>query len=150
MEKKIRFTLLKGGDEEDGFLIEDPGFCGGHKVESADRMRIYCSKIIKITKDMSWGVQLTTDIYVSRVLKKDVKEKIEENEELISMREKELHMIAASNPRDIASDIAREEGDIIEELRIKVDGILQSYRESLRENQLLYIILEEIDKAEDC
>jgi hypothetical protein len=99
---------------------------------------------------MGWGVQVTTDIYVSRVRKDDVQTKIEENEELIKMFEKELFMLVSANPREIASDESREHGDIVQELRLKVDELLQAYKECLIENKLLQIVLEDIDKAEDC
>lgn len=99
---------------------------------------------------MSWGVQVTTDIYVSRVRKDEVKDKIKENDELISMFEKELFMLISANPREVVSDESKEQGTIVEDLRIKVDNILESYKECLHQNHLLDIILEEIDKAEDC
>ena len=99
---------------------------------------------------MSWGVQVNTDIYVSRVKKDEVGDKIKENNDLISMFEKELFMLVSANPREIVSDESREQGTIVEDLRIKMDEILESYKEILHQNHLLDIILEEIDKAEDC
>ena len=99
---------------------------------------------------MSWGVQVTTEIYVTGVTKNGLKDKIKENEEIIIMYEKELLMLAAASPREIASDDSKEHGEIIEELRIKVDNILESYKDCISENRLLNIILEDIDKAEDC
>jgi hypothetical protein len=99
---------------------------------------------------MGWGVQLTTDVYVSRVTKDRVETTIEENDNLIKMLEKELFMLVSSNPREIASEEARNDGSIIEELRIKVDEILESYRDCVNQNARLQIIFEEIGRAEDC
>jgi len=99
---------------------------------------------------MGWGVQVTTDVYVSRVSKDGVDAKIEENNDLIAMFEKELAMLAASTPRDVVSEETRNGGDVISELRIRIDEILEGYRDCIRENCLLQIIKEDIDKAEDC
>lgn len=57
MEVDIRFTTSKESQVEEGFLIKDKHFCGGYRVESFDRMRIYCIDIINIV-DMSapWDV----------------------------------------------------------------------------------------------
>jgi len=99
---------------------------------------------------MGWGVQLTTDIYVSRVRKDEVKSKIEENDSLIEMFEKEILMLVSANPREVVSDESRQYGDVVQDLRIRTDEIFEAYKECIRENQLLSIVLEEIDKAEDC
>lgn len=99
---------------------------------------------------MGWGVQVKTEIYISRVLKEDVDSKIEENEKIISSLEKEISMLISSNPRDIVSEDARIEGSIIEELKIKFDEILELYKGCLRENVFLGIVKEDIDKAENC
>jgi hypothetical protein len=99
---------------------------------------------------MGWGVQVSTDVYASRVTKNGVKPKMEENDDLIQMFEKELMMLVSSNPRDIASEDSRSDGSIVEELRIKVDNILESYKDCIRQNTVLSIILDEIDNAIDC
>lgn len=99
---------------------------------------------------MGWGVQVTTEVYASRVTKDRVESTIEENNDLINMFEKELMMLVSSNPRDIVSEDARNDGSVVEELRIKVDQILESYKESISQNARLQIIFDEIDKAEDC
>ena len=98
---------------------------------------------------MSWGVQLETYIYVSSVRKDGVKDKIEENNEIITMYENEIAMMVSANPREIVSDEGREHGDVVEELRIKLAQIWEPYKECIIENRMLYLILEEIDKAED-
>lgn len=99
---------------------------------------------------MSWGVQVNTDLFVSGVRKQDIEIKIKENEDLISMFEKEIMMIASSNPRDIVSDESRETGTVVEDLRMKLDEIFRDYKEFIAQNAKLYIISEEIEKAEDC
>jgi len=99
---------------------------------------------------MTWGVQITTDIFVPRVRKEELESKIQENDELIAMHEKEIVMFAAANPRDVVSEDAKTDGDVVNELRIKLNEILESYRECIRENCLMQIVLEEIDKAENC
>ena len=99
---------------------------------------------------MSWGVQITTDIFVPRVRKEELESKIQENEDLIAMHEKELSMLISASPREVVSEDARTDGSVIEELRIKLNEILESYRECIRENCLMQIVLEEIDKAENC
>lgn len=99
---------------------------------------------------MTWGVQITTDIFVPRVRKEDLESKIQENEELIAMHEKELAMLISASPREVVSDNARIDGSVAEELRMKLNEILESYRECVRENCLMQIVLEEIDKAENC
>ena len=99
---------------------------------------------------MGWGVQLTTDVYVSRVTKDRVETTIEDNNNLIQMFERELAMLVSANPRDIVSKEAKGDGSVVEELRIKVDQILESYKDCISQNARLQIIFEEIDKAEDC
>jgi len=99
---------------------------------------------------MSWGVQLNTDVFVSGVRKASVEDTIKENEDSISMFEKEILMMISSNPREIVSDESREDGSIIEDLRIKAEGIFRDYRSLISQNAKLYIISEEIEKAEDC
>jgi hypothetical protein len=96
---------------------------------------------------MSWGVYVKADVYVSRVGKNEVEDKIEDNNRMMEMFEKELLMMASSTPRDVASDDVVKEGDIISDLRIRIDEILEAYRESVRENTLLEIIKENIGKA---
>jgi hypothetical protein len=98
---------------------------------------------------MAWGIQVTADIEVLRVLLRDVELKIEENNELINMFEKELCMYASSNPRDIVSDETRGDGEVVADIRIKIDNLLESYRECVRQNQLLEIVLENKDSAQD-
>lgn len=96
---------------------------------------------------MSWGIRVKATVYVSRVGKNEVKDKIEDNNKMMEMFEKELLMMASSTPRDVASDDVVKEGDIISDLRIRIDEILEAYRESVRENTLLEIIKENIGKA---
>jgi hypothetical protein len=99
---------------------------------------------------MSWGVKLNTEIHVPRVYKSQVNDKIEENDHLISMYEKEMMMLVSSNPREIVSEDARNEGCVVEDLRIKMDQIFEAYKECIIQNGLLTIILEELNEAEDC
>lgn len=99
---------------------------------------------------MSWGVQLKTEIFVPRVRKSEVEGKIEDNNSLIDMFERELIMLVSSNPREICSEDARKDGTIVEELRIKTQEIFEAYRECITQNASLYIILEELNDAEDC
>ena len=99
---------------------------------------------------MSWGVQLETEIFVKGVRKRELEGKIENNNSLIDMFERELIMLISSNPREISSEDARENGSIVEELRIKTQEIFESYKECVEQNVLLHIIFEELQKAEDC
>jgi len=66
------------------------------------------------------------------------------------MFEKEILMMVSSNPREIVSDESREDGSVIEDLRIKAEEIFRDYRSLISQNAKLYIISEEIDNAEDC
>ena len=99
---------------------------------------------------MSWGVQLSTDVFVSGVRKASVEDTIKKNEDSISMFEKEILMMISSNPREIVSDESRETGSVIEDLRIKAEEVFRDYRSLISQNAKLYIISEEIEKAEDC
>lgn len=99
---------------------------------------------------MGWGVQVTSDVYVPGVTKDGIDSKMEENEELIAIFGKELAMLASSNPKDVVSEGAKKDGDVISELRTRIDEILESFRGCVRENCLLQIVKDDIDKAEDC
>ena len=96
---------------------------------------------------MSWGTQVKANVYVSRVKKDEVDEIIDNNNKMIVMFEKELLMLTSSTPRDVVSDATKKEGDIISDLRIRVDEILEAYKECVQQNVLLEIIKENIDQA---
>lgn len=98
---------------------------------------------------MSWGVYVKADVYVSRVGKNEVEDKIEDNNRMMEMFEKELLMLASSTPKDVASDEVKREGDIISDLRIRIEEIFEAYRDCMRENTLLKIVQENIDTAEE-
>ena len=107
---------------------------------------IFISKVHKIK---ACGLKVATDIFVSKVHKNDVQYKIEENDEEIESLEKQLYMLATANPKDMVSDVAIEDGTILEDISVKIDNILKEYRERLIENCKLRIILENIDYAID-
>jgi len=98
---------------------------------------------------MSWGVYVKADVYVSRVGKNEVEDKIEDNNRMMEMFEKELLMLASSTPKDVASDEVKKEGDIISDLRIRIEETFEAYRDCVRENTLLRIVQENIDTAEE-
>lgn len=98
---------------------------------------------------MSWGVYVKADVYVSRVGKNEVEDKIEDNNRMMEMFEKELLMLASSTPKDVTSDEVKREGDIISDLRIRIEEIFEAYRDCMRENTLLKIVQENIDTAEE-
>lgn len=98
---------------------------------------------------MSSGIYVNAEIYVSNITKESLDEHIEENENFISMYEKEIMMLAASNPRDGASDESIKEGTIIEDLRIKVDNLLKEYRDCIYAQARFSILNEHRDKIEE-
>jgi uncharacterized protein YcnI len=97
---------------------------------------------------MGWGISAKVEVYLSRVTKNDLESKIEENESLISMYEKEITMLVASNPREVAADDSIKEGTIIEDLRIKLDEIFEGYRECLQNQVRFALVSENIDNIE--
>ena len=99
---------------------------------------------------MSWGVQTKADVYVSRVAKNSVDSKIEENEDLINIFEKEISILVALSPKDIVSEEASLNGNIESELRAKIDELLEAYKSVIKENCLLNIIKDNFEEAEDC
>ena len=98
---------------------------------------------------MSWGIQLDTCIYVPRVSKNEIESKIKENEEIIISYEKQIMMYASSTPKDIIpdNDMTKDSGGVIFEIKNELDQIFEAYKESMCENVLLKIMLEEIDKV---
>jgi hypothetical protein len=98
---------------------------------------------------MGWGVETNADIYVPGVRKDQIENEIEKNDDLISTFEREILMLVSSTPRDVVSDDVKNDGDIIFHLRIKVEEILESYKDCIRQNTLLDVIKDNIDKAED-
>jgi len=99
---------------------------------------------------MSWGLQFKAEIFIPRVRKTDVENKIKENEEYIGFLEKEMLMLSISNPRDIASKENIESGEIVHEIHVRVEELFYNYKETLQETQLLYIALENINDILDC
>lgn len=97
---------------------------------------------------MGWGISAKVEVYLSRITKDELESKIEENESLISMYEKEIIMLAASNPREVAADDSIKEGTIVEDLRIKLDQIFEEYRECLHNQVKFALVSENIDKVE--
>ena len=96
---------------------------------------------------MGWGIQVNADIFVSRVRLQDIDSTIEENNKTITFCEKELLMFASSTPKDVVSEDVRQEGDIIIDLRFKIDEIFETYSSCIKQNVLLEIIKENIEKA---
>jgi len=99
---------------------------------------------------MGWGIELETTIFVSKVTKDQVESTIEQNEDLISMFERDIYMYATSNPRDVVSDDCLKHGEIISEIANNIRNIIDSYKECVEQNQMLKIIRNDLDKAIDC
>jgi hypothetical protein len=98
---------------------------------------------------MSWGVYVKADVYVSRVGIQEVDSKLEDNKEMMTIFEKEIAMLVASTPKDVASDEVKKEGDIISDLRLRIDEIFEAYRDCVRQNTLLEIVKENINDAQE-
>jgi hypothetical protein len=100
---------------------------------------------------MSWGVQVdNVELFFPRIYKEEVDVKIEENEKTISTIEKELLMYAIANPVNITSKESKKEGCVVEDLMIKIDELLETYRNCISNNTKLYIIKEYINTAINC
>ena len=80
---------------------------------------------------MSYGISAKVDIFVNHVGKAQIDDEIESCNEIINMHEKELMIMAAMNPKDVVTQEDVKDGYVAEALRLKIDNLLESYRDEV-------------------
>lgn len=98
---------------------------------------------------MSYGISAKVDIFVSHVGKADIDDKIESCNNVISMHEKELMIMAAMSPVDVVSPQDVKDGVVAEILRMKIETILDSYREDVLRLYRLELLKDNIKKVKE-
>ena len=96
---------------------------------------------------MSYGISAKVDIFVNHVGKAQIDDEIESCNEIISMHEKELMIMAAMNPIDVVTQEDVKDGAVAEMLRMKIESILDSYREDVLKLYKLELLKYNIKKV---
>ena len=94
---------------------------------------------------MTWGISLDTTIEVLRVSKSEIESTIEENEKTMQFIQKQILMYASATPKDIMN--VEPEENCIFQLHHEINQLFDDYNDCLRQNTLLYLMKEEIDKV---
>lgn len=95
---------------------------------------------------MGWGTDFKTSLFLNRTVFTSyghLKDKISELEEDILETKKSIYMYSTSNPSEIVPDDWKE--DSITFIKSKINDLLESYEEDLRELQLLRIFKKHLD-----
>ena len=96
---------------------------------------------------MSYGISAKVDIFVNHVGKAQIDDEIESCNEIISMHEKELMIMAAMNPIDVVTQEDVKDGSVAEALRLKIDNLLESYRDEVIKLYRLELLKDNIKKV---
>lgn len=98
---------------------------------------------------MGWGTDFTADIYLSRQIYEntfEIKEKIREIDIDINRIKNVLHMLAASNIKDITPEEWKDEP--IDFLNNKLEDLFLQYEELIVDRKLLYLLLDNRENNE--
>ena len=99
---------------------------------------------------MGWGLTIK-DVFLSKITKKDLESKLEDNKSLIRMYEGDLIALASyTHPTIKNGDFSDgEEISIVEYMPMKIREIMDSLEEIHGENRLIYIALSDLDNIVD-
>ena len=98
---------------------------------------------------MSYGIGANVYVFVGHVGKAEIDDEIESCNDLISMHEKELMIISAMNTVDVVSPQDVKDGAVAEMLRMKIENILDSYREEVLRLYRLELLKDNIKKVKE-